>query len=169
MIKDIFILLWVLIIPLTLLLRPFFGKNDQKTDLLPQKQDITFSRDDKIEIGEVAFRFLGILLVLPVCAFINYTEDNLSFSMTDALSFFLIAEIVAFDFMTIIFYFKQEVSFYKKILAFSFVFANLWTSTVWILQGKLSGLYFFSSMLCYPLLGLNRIISYYTKKGTSHV
>ena len=164
--KDIVFLLWVLIIPLFVMVEPLLHKIFHKQhNLLPHKENMSFSKEELDEVWEVLFRFAGVLVVVPFFLITASHEEHMPVSTSDVLIFILIAEMLAFDFMTIVFYFKQEKSLEKKFLSFAFAFINFWTGVVWAIQGQIALVYLISSVICYPLFGLNYICSYYFRKG----
>jgi len=164
--KDIVFLLWVLIIPLFVMAKPLLYKIfNKQQNLLPKKEKVTFSKEELDEIWEVLFRFAGVLVVVPFFLITAFHGEHMPVSASDVLIFILIAEMLAFDFMTIVFYFKQEKSLEKKFLSFAFAFINFWTGVVWAIQGQIALAYLISSVICYPLFGLDYVCSYYLRKG----
>lgn len=165
--SNFLIFTWVFIIPLIVMTEPFLQKifKKQNANFLPRQKELKFSKEKRREIWKVLFRVFAVLFVIPLFFIQEFRKSHSPISMFDVLSFVLIAEMLAFDFMTIAFYLDKEKKLIKKILCFLFVFVNFWMSVIWVIKGKIPLIYLISSVICYPMLGLNCIYSYYLKEG----
>ena len=164
MIKEILILLWILIIPLVIsiyqIARLFYGIFESS------KKDIqsthSYMRFELYGFLYVLKKMSGVIIFIPLAMIFR---SGMPFTKITILTGLLAGEIIAFDLMTLAFYFDSEKNILKKFFVFLFVFTNFWISALWAMQGELSLTVLWTSVLSYPIFGLAHILPYFLYKG----
>lgn len=153
MIKEILTLLWILVIPIVVAVYQMTQSSKEPLAILPSKQ--TYVR---VGLFEVLKKMFGVIIFIPF-AIIFYS--GAPFTETTILTGLLVGEIIAFDLMTVAFYFELEHNTSKRFYTFLFVFINFWISILWAIQEQLSLKVLWISIMIYLIFGLKHILSFF--------
>ena len=145
---QIFILLWILLLPLSV---SVYQATTHKGFSLVPKQKKAISRRKREQIATVIIYMSVVIGSVWMAA----AEETGSGKIA-----ILLGEMVVFDFAVLAFYFKEEDNLLKKILVFLLAYANLWTSAYWAITEKLSPLVLWTCLLSYPIFGFKHVFSY---------